>query len=152
MDLVIRAATMYALLFGVLRIAGKRSMADLTPFNFILLLMVSEATQQALLGNDFSITTAAVVVVTLVGIDIVLSGFKQRFPRFSQWMEGSPLIILDHGKPLIERMRKVQIDEADILQEARRSQGLERLDQIKYAVLEKNGGITIIPYSTGDTK
>lgn len=131
-----------------MRIAGKRSMAEITPFSFILLLIVSEATQQALLGDDFSITTALITITTLVGMEIVLSIIKQRIPKFALFMEGTPLIILDHGRPIKDRMDKSLIDEADVLEAARRTQGLESLEQIKYAVLEKSGGISIIPVST----
>jgi uncharacterized membrane protein YcaP (DUF421 family) len=111
----------------------------------ILLLIISEATQQALLGQDFSLTNAFLVIVTLVGIDIGLSLLKQRSPRFEKILEDEPLIIVEEGRPLLDRMKKVRVDEEDVLIAARVLQGLERMDQIKYAVLERNGGISIIP-------
>jgi uncharacterized membrane protein YcaP (DUF421 family) len=145
MDAVLRASAIYFFLLLIFRLSGKRSIAQITTFDLILLLIISEATQQALLGQDFSLTNAFLVIVTLVGIDIGLSLLKQRSPRFEKILEDEPLIIVEEGRPLLARMKKVRVDEEDVLIAARVLQGLERMDQIKYAVLERNGGISIIP-------
>jgi uncharacterized membrane protein YcaP (DUF421 family) len=142
---VIRALAIYVLLMIVFRIAGKRTLAQITTFDFILLLIVSEATQNALIGNNYSLTNAALVIVTLVGTEISLSVLKDKWPRLDKWIEGLPLVIVDHGQPIKEHMDKARVDESDILTAARELQGLERMDQIKYAVLERNGAISIIP-------
>lgn len=140
-----RSALIYLFLLLVFRIAGKRSLSQTTTFEFVLLLVIGEATQQALLGNDFSITNAFLVIATLIGLDLLLSRIKQVSPRFDDIMESVPLVIVDHGKLLKDRMKKVRVDEEDILEAARSLHGLERLDQIKYAVVEKTGSISIIP-------
>lgn len=145
MDMVLRALAVYLFLLVVLRLSGKRALSQITTFDFVLLLIVAEATQQALLGEDYSVTNAIVVIVTLVFTDIALSLIKQRRPRVARVLEDVPLVLVEEGKPLHERMDKVQVDDADILSAARELQGLERMDQIKYAVLERHGGITIIP-------
>lgn len=145
MDSVLRAVAVYGLVWVLFRLSGKRTLSDATTFDFVLLLIVAETTQQALLGDDFSITNSFVLVTTLIGIDIVLSLVKQRFPRFGRVMDGQPVLIVDNGTPLLERMRRERISEADILEAARRLQGLERMEQIKYAVLEQSGGISIVP-------
>ena len=120
-------------------------LAELTTFDFVLLLIIGEATQQALLGEDFSFINAMLVIVTLVTLEIVLSLLKGWAPFLGKLLDGTPMIVVDHGRPLRERMRKARIDEEDILEAARRLQGIERLDQIKYAVLEVSGGISVIP-------
>lgn len=145
MDAVLRASAIYFFLLLIFRLSGKRSIAQITTFDFVLLLIISEATQQALLGQDFSLTNAFLVILTLVGINIGLSLLKQRSPRIEKILEDEPLIIVDEGRPLLDRMKKVRVDEEDVLIAARILQGLERMDQIKYAVLERNGGISIIP-------
>ncbi|MCC6628606.1 MAG: DUF421 domain-containing protein [Chloroflexi bacterium] len=145
MDSVIRAIAVYAVLLLIFRIAGKRSLAQISTFDFVLLLIISEAIQQALLGNDSSMTNALLVVVTLVGLDIGLSLIKQRSQQLEKVVDGMPVVLLADGKPIKERMDKERVDESDILVAARSIQGLERLDQIKYAVLEQSGGISIIP-------
>jgi uncharacterized membrane protein YcaP (DUF421 family) len=146
MEPIIRAAAIYLFLLVVFRIAGNRSFAQLTSFDFVLLLIIAEATQQGLIGNDFSVTTAFLVITTLLAIDIALSLLKQRSPRLEKWIDGVPLIVVENGIPLKERMERSRIDEKDILTAARQKQGLERMDQIKYAILERSGGISIIPH------
>ncbi len=147
MHAVLRAAAIYAFVWLVFRLAGKRTLGQTTTFDFVLLLIIAETTQQALLGDDFSIVTAFVLITTLVGIDIVISLLKQQFPRVERTIDGQPTLIVDNGRPLEDRMARARVDRDDILEAARRLRGLERFDQIKYAVLERSGGITIIPKS-----
>ena len=145
MDSVIRAAVVYVVLMVLFRIAGKRSLAEITSFDLVLLLIISEAVQQALLDNDNSMTNALLLVSTLVGINILLSIVATRWKAFGKLVEDVPLVILRNGEPLRDRMRKERVDEEDIIEAARASQGLERLDQIKFAILERTGHITIVP-------
>jgi uncharacterized membrane protein YcaP (DUF421 family) len=145
MDAVLRATVVYFFLLLVFRIAGRRMLSEMTTFDFVLVLIVAEATQQGLLGNDFSVTNAFLVIITLVGIEIALTALKQRSARLDKWIDGVPSVIIEDGRPLKDRMEKARIDERDILAAARTGYGLERMDQIKYAVLERNGSISIIP-------
>jgi uncharacterized membrane protein YcaP (DUF421 family) len=149
MGSVLRAIVVYIVLFLIFRIAGRRTLSQITTFDFVLLLIVSEATQNAMIGDDYSITNAMLVITTLVGLDIGLSLWKRRFPSLDKFLDGVPLIIVEEGKPLQDRMAKARVDESDILTAARELQGLERMEQIKYAVLERSGGISIIPKSQG---
>ncbi|HCV76084.1 DUF421 domain-containing protein [Pseudomonas oryzihabitans] len=148
MESVLRAAAIYAFLLMLFRITGRRALSEITTFDFVLLLVIGEATQQALLGDDFSVINAFVVIATLVLIDILLSLFKERSPKVGRFLDGVPLIVVEYGKPLTERLRKARLTEEDILEAARQSQGLERLEQIRFAVLEKNGQISVIPEPT----
>jgi uncharacterized membrane protein YcaP (DUF421 family) len=145
MELVLRAVAIYFFFLLLFRISGQRSMAQITTFDFVLLLLVAEATQQALTGEDHSFTAAALVVMTLAGIDIGLSLLKQASPRLDRLLEGTPLILVENGRPLRDRMRAARIDEQDVLAAARERHGLERMEQIKFAVLERSGGISIVP-------
>ncbi len=149
MDAVLRALAVYLFLVVVFRISGKRTLAEVTTFDFVLLLIISEATQQALLGDDFSVTMAFLVITTLIGLDIFFSLVQRRFKRVDRLMSGLPLVLVDNGKLLDERMKKVRVDEAEILHSARHLHGLERMDQVKYAVLETSGGISIVPREPG---
>lgn len=145
MDAVLRAAAIYFFLLLVFRLAGRRTLSEITTFDFVLLLVLGEATQQALLGDDFSVTNALLVIVSLITFDISLSVLKRRLPKVGKLIDGEPMIIVEYGKILKGRIDKARIGESDIMEAARNSQGLERLDQIKFAVLEKNGQISIIP-------
>ena len=141
----IRGVVIYFFLLLVFRISGKRTLSQTTPFEFVLLLIIGEATQQAMLGDDFSLTNAIVLIATLTGLDQLLSRLREKSVRFEDLMEGVPLILVDDGKPLEARMKKARVDKEDVLEAARKIHGLERMEQIKYAVLEKTGEISIIP-------
>ena len=150
MDSVLRATVVYAVLLILFRLAGKRTLAEVTTFDFVLLLIISEATQQAMVGSDNSMTNSMLLVGTLVGLNILLSELKLRFAGIERVLDGMPLLILEHGKPLVDRMAKERVDVDDVLDAARESHGLQRLDQIKYAVLDRNGKISIIPSDKPD--
>ncbi len=145
MDSVIRALCVYLILLIIFRISGKRSLAQITTFDLVLTLIISEAIQQALVDDDNSMTNAIVLVVTLVCTDIALSLAKQRWPRFDKVVEGTPVILVENGRPREDRLRSERVNCEEILGAARECHGLERLDQIKYAIVEQNGHITIVP-------
>jgi uncharacterized membrane protein YcaP (DUF421 family) len=145
MDAVLRAVVVYGFLLVIFRIAGERTMSSMTTFDFVLLLVVAEATQQALIGDDFSVTKALLVITTLIGLDIGISLLKDRWLLLHKVVEGVPLVIVEDGKPLSDRMQRARVDESDVLQAAREHQGLERMDEIKFAVLERTGEISIVP-------
>jgi uncharacterized membrane protein YcaP (DUF421 family) len=145
MDSIVRALIVYFVLMILFRIGGKRSLAQITTFDFVLLLIISEAVQQALIANDNSMMNSLLLVLTFFVADIGMSMLKGKSRLFEKLVDDVPLILVENGKPLEERMRKERVDENDILASARMSQGLERMDQIKYAVLERSGGISIIP-------
>lgn len=145
MDSVLRAAAMYLALMVLFKVAGRRSLAELTTFDFLLLMIIGEATQQALLGDDFSLTNSVLVIATLIAIDVGLSLLKQRSAWVSRLVSGEPTIIVEDGKMLFERLRHARLVEADVMEAARSSQGIETVDQIKFAILERNGKISVIP-------
>lgn len=144
MNPVIRGIIVYLFLMLIFRLSGKRSLAQTTPFEFVLLLIISEVTQQALVGEDYSITASLILILTLVGTDLLFSYIKTKFKTFEKIAESVPLIIVAEGKPLKDRMVKSRVSEEDILEAARNAHGLERMDQIKYAVLEIDGTISVI--------
>lgn len=145
MNPVIRGVAVYLFLLVLFRIMGKRSLSESTTFDFVLLLIISEVTQQALVGQDYSLTGAFVLIVTLISLDLIFSILKDNFPVFGKIAEGAPLIVVDQGKPLTKRMKKCKVSEEDILEAARLNFGLEKMEQIRYAILEKDGSISIVP-------
>jgi uncharacterized membrane protein YcaP (DUF421 family) len=145
MESVIRGVIVYAFLLLVFRIMGKRSLAQITSFDFVLMLIIGESTQQALLGNDFSVINAFIVIATLMFLELGLSLLKKWIPRLDPVLESVPLVIVENGRVLQERIAHERVDLGDVLAAAREKHGLERLSQIKYAVLERSGGISIVP-------
>lgn len=145
MNPVLRGLAVYLFVFVVFRIVGKRSLSETTTFDFVLLLIISETTSDALIGEDYSLMACFIMVATLIGTEFVFSLLKEKFRGFELLSDGAPLVVVDKGKPLKKRMNKTRVDEGDILEAARQLHGLERMDQIKYAVVEKDGTISIIP-------
>jgi uncharacterized membrane protein YcaP (DUF421 family) len=148
MDAVLRSLAVYVFLLIVFRISGKRTLAQLTTFDLVLLLIIGEATQQALLGDDFSVTNAFVVITTLIGIHIALSLLKERVPGVGVALEGKPLVVVVDGETLDREMKWAPIEAGDVLERARQSQGIDRLDDIRYAIVERDGSISVIPRSS----
>jgi uncharacterized membrane protein YcaP (DUF421 family) len=144
MEQILRTFGIYAFMMLVFRICGKRTLKDITIFDFVLLLVLSESVQQALTSDDFSLINAWVIIATFLLLDVIMSLLKRRFRALDRLMDGEPIIIVRGGVLLEKRMAKERIDIEDVLEAARQS-GLESLDQIKYAVLERNGSISIIP-------
>ncbi len=145
MDEVIRGVAVYVVMMLIFRFSGKRSLSEITPFDFVLLLVFSEALQSALVDDDSSLTAAVVVILTLVVLNIGMSLFKQVSPRMELLLEGVPIVVVEDGQVMHDRMRRARIDEGDILAAARQTQGIDRMDQIRSAVLERSGGISIMP-------
>lgn len=145
MDLVLHAAILYIFVLVILRITGKRTLNEISTFDFVLLLLIAESTDNSIIGQDHALVSSMIVIITFVVLEIILSFFKQRFRLVDKWLEGSPVVLVENGKLLRHRAGKEKIDEGDILSAARKWHGLERMDQVKYAILEKNGGITIVP-------
>jgi uncharacterized membrane protein YcaP (DUF421 family) len=145
MNPVLRIALVYFFLMLLFRVAGRRTMSDLSPFDFVLLLIISELVQQAVVADDPSLTNAFILCASLVALDIGLSLLKLASPRLERVLDGSPAPLVQHGKLIEPTLRAMRLDEGDILSAARTSQGLERIDQIRLAVVETNGEISVVP-------
>ena len=145
MDAVIRGITIYLALLVIFRISGRRSLAQTTPFDLVLTLIISEAIQQGMVDSDNSLTNGLLLVITLVGTDILLSLAKQRSSLVAKLIEGTPLVVIEDGLPKHDYMNRERIDESEVMEAARRQAGLRKLEDVDYAVLEESGQISVIP-------
>jgi uncharacterized membrane protein YcaP (DUF421 family) len=145
MDAVLRAAAIYLVLLLMLRLTGKRALSQVTTFDFVILLIVGEATQQALLGEDFSLTHASLVIATLLVLDRGADYLAWRWGWFRRSTESIPVVLVENGKPLPAVLAKCHLSEEDVMTAGRETHGLERMAQIKWAVLESSGGISVVP-------
>lgn len=145
MDSVLRGLAVFLTLMVIFRVAGKRTLHQTTTFDFVLILIISETVQQAMIDNDNSFTNAFVLVCTLVGINVLFSLLKRRSPAFTRFTEGTPVVLIDDGRPYRDRMDKERVDDDDILAAARCAHGIQRMKDVKYAVLERDGEISVVP-------
>jgi len=151
MEPVFRALACYLLLLIVVRLSGKRGLAQVTIFDLILLLLISQTVGQALIGDDSSVTTAVVITVTLVVINRVNDAAAHRWADMSHVLEDAPLVLIEDGHVYDDRMSQMKIRLDDVLETARLEEGVERLEQIKHAILERSGAISIIPAERDDS-
>lgn len=145
MDAVFRGLAIYFVLLVIIRLSGRRTLAQMTPFDLVIVLVISETTQQAMLGDDFSITNAILLILTLFTTDIALSYVKRRWAKAGHLIDGVPTVLVADGRYDERAMRGCRLDREDIMEAARTEEGIERVSDIKFAILEVSGNISIIP-------
>lgn len=145
MDSVLKAAVVFFVLWAIIRVSGRRTLGEMTAFDFVLFLIIGGSTQRAITGEDYSLTNALILVATFVVLDIGLSILDLKSPFMRRVLNATPTILVDNGYLLVNRMRRARVTQENILEAARRLHGLERMDQIKFAILEASGDISIVP-------
>lgn len=145
MDSVIKSAIVFLVLWLVIRASGRRTLGQLTVFDFILFLIIGGVAQRALTAQDYSLTHAFLIIATFVVIDVVVSLVERDVPPLAGILKGLPTIVVENGHVLSGRLRRARLTEDDVLQAARRLHGLETMNEIKFAIFEASGEISIIP-------
>lgn len=145
MDTVLRGLAIYAILLVIVRFSGRRTLAQMTPFDLVLVLVISETTQQAMVGEDNSITNALLLIVTLFTTDIALSYLKSFWPLAALAIDGAPTVLIRNGVIDRHALKRARISLDDVLLAAR-LEGVDGEKSIRFAVLEVGGQISIIPY------
>ena len=146
MDAVLRGFAVYAFLVVVFSALGRRTLVQTTNFDLVLVIIIGQSTQLALLGDDYSVTNALLLVLTLVGTHLTLAAVKARVGGAERWLGGGPpLVVAAHGRLLERRAARAGVDESDVLLAARELHGITRMSEVGYAVVERTGAITIIP-------
>jgi uncharacterized membrane protein YcaP (DUF421 family) len=141
--LVGRSAVVYLFLLAVFRVSGRRTLAQVTTFDLILVLILGDATQQAVVGTDATVGGAVVAVSTLVLLDMGLAVAKHRWPAVDVVVDGLPLPLAERGRLHEARMASERVTRDDVLTAAREQHGLSRLEEVEFAVLEQDGAISI---------
>lgn len=143
MATIIRAAAAYWFLLFIIRVVGRRSAGQLTSFELILIFLCGGMLIQAVVYDDRSLTNAFLAVITVALMHVLVAYLKQRFACFCRVADGTPVVLFSHGKWHTHAMSQVRMQPQDILGAAR-GLGLARLDQVRFAILERNGDISII--------
>jgi uncharacterized membrane protein YcaP (DUF421 family) len=141
-ELVFRAVLVYAGVFLLLRVVGKRQVGELAPFDLVVLLILSECVQNALIADDKSVTGGLIVAATLFGLNQAVGHISWRDKRIERLLEGTPRVLVRHGHVLNDVLAEEQITHSELL-EALRREGCSSLSRVRYAVLEPGGDITI---------
>jgi uncharacterized membrane protein YcaP (DUF421 family) len=143
MDLVFRAIVVFLFIFLLTRIAGRRELNTLQPFDLILLVTLGDLVQQGVTQNDFSVTGMFLAIGTIGLLTVLTSYLGWRFKRLRPVLEGRPVIVVEDGKPLEANLRRERIALEEVAAEARQQQ-ISSLDEVRWAVLETSGKISFI--------
>ena len=142
-ELLLRAVVVYVALLVMVRLSGKRTVAQFTPFDLVVVMLISEATQGALVAEDASIVGGLIVAATLLALNYGLGFATARNRALDRLVEGKPVLIARDGSIYLDALRRQNISEADF-REAMRKHSIVRDEQIRFAFLETDGRITII--------
>lgn len=138
---ILRPIVVYLFLILGLRLAGKRELAQLNPFDLVVLLTISNTVQNAIIGDDNSVTGGVVGAATLLLVNHVVVKYLYRHERLDQLIEGAPDVLIENGRILTERLRKELITTNE-LEAAAHKQGFASLDEIDRAILDPGGTIS----------
>jgi uncharacterized membrane protein YcaP (DUF421 family) len=143
MATIVHAVLGYVFLTIVVRVLTRRPGAQLTLFEFVLVFLVGGVIILSTVGNDRSVTNCTCAVIAVALMHRLVSSLKLKYPRFGEWLDGTPLVLVKRGEWQAEVMRGMRLDPEDVMASARLN-GLRKFEEIEYAVLERNGGISII--------
>jgi uncharacterized membrane protein YcaP (DUF421 family) len=143
-DLVLRTAVVFALIFVVTRVIGRRELGSLEPFDLIVLVVIGDLVQQGVTQSDYSLTGVALVISTLCLMTVLVSYLSYKFPRLRPALDGEPLVLIEDGDVVEANLRRERLTVAELAAEARLQQ-IAQLSEVRFAVLETNGNISFIP-------
>lgn len=142
-EFVSRALIVYIFLLVTLRLTGRRQIGQLSPFDFVLLFILSNAVQNSMNGGDNSVSGGLILVVTLITAHWLLSYFSFKYKFFGQLVDGKPEVLIHNGVLQTATMQKERITHDELLSILRRN-GVSKVEDVKVAIVESNGSISVI--------
>jgi uncharacterized membrane protein YcaP (DUF421 family) len=143
MDIVFRAAFVFALLYVLMRVIGRRELSTLEPFDLILLVVLGDLVQQGVTQDDYSVTGIMLAIGTIALLQLGVSFANYKFPKLRPLLDGEPIIVVQDGKPIEGNMKRERVTLEDITGAARQ-ESIAHISEIQWAVLETNGKMSFI--------
>jgi uncharacterized membrane protein YcaP (DUF421 family) len=147
-EIVVRTMVVYVTVLGLLRLAGKRELGQMSPADLVVILIIANAVQNSMNGGDVSLIGGLVSAATLVVGNLLLGRFGRRLPIVGRLVVEEPTLLLQDGKPIKKNLEKEHVDIEEI-EMAAREHGIADLNHVAAAVLEIDGSISIIPKEGG---
>jgi uncharacterized membrane protein YcaP (DUF421 family) len=144
MDLVIRATVIFFFVFLVTRVVGRRELSSLEPFDLILLVVIGDLVQQGVTQSDYSVTGAVTVISVMAVLTVALSWVSFKVRPLRPVLEGDPVVLVEDGRMIEKNMNRERITVEDLEREGRQQQILS-VEDMRWAVLETSGQISVIP-------
>ncbi|OHB20749.1 MAG: hypothetical protein A2939_00080 [Parcubacteria group bacterium RIFCSPLOWO2_01_FULL_48_18] len=145
LDIVLRAVAVYAVMLVGLRLSGKREIGQMTPFDFVLLLLIANAVQNAMVGSDTSLVGGIIAAGTLICINMIVTRLVWRSKKIQRLVEGSPTLLISDGKTVAKNLKKEKVTK-EVLEEVLREHGVASVSDVKCAMLEVDGNISVIRF------
>ena len=146
-EIILRTAVVYAALVLGFRLTGKRQIGQMAPFDLVVILLIANAVQNAMVGPDTSLAGGLISAAALLLLNQTVIRLRDRIPRIGRLVEGTATVLIADGRPVAEHLRRENID-TDDLEQAFREHGIESIEDVQLAVLEVDGTISIVPKGT----
>ncbi|HLH23098.1 MAG TPA: YetF domain-containing protein [Chloroflexota bacterium] len=143
-NLALRCVVIYGALLVGLRLTGKRELGQFTVFDLVLVLLVANAVQPAMTGPDSSLVGGLVIIVVLLAVNALVGQLRLRSPRLNALLRGHPAVLVEDGHWLDAALRHEGVDREDVLM-AIREHGVDSVEDVKLAVLELDGTVSVVP-------
>ncbi|HKG17239.1 MAG TPA: YetF domain-containing protein [Solirubrobacteraceae bacterium] len=144
MDLVIRAAVVFFFILLITRMIGRRELSSLEPFDLIMLVVIGDLVQQGVTQSDYSITGALIVISTIAVLTALMAFVNFRFRPLRRVLEGQPVVLVENGRVVERNMRRERLTREELEAEGRQQQ-VPSVADMRWAVLETSGQISVIP-------
>lgn len=140
---IFHAIAGYLFLLLTVRVMVRRPGAQLTPFEFVIIFLIGGVIILSTVGNDHSVTNCTCAIIAVGLVHRLVAFLRGRSRRFASWVDGVPMVLLRRGEWQLDAMEGLRVDPDDVMAAAR-EKGIRSLSEIKYAVVERNGSISII--------
>jgi len=144
MDIVFRGIFLFAFIFLLTRVIGRRELSSLEPFDLILLIVLGDLLQQGLTQDDYSVTGAVIAIGTIAVLQLLVSYTSYKFPRARRVLDGDPIVLLQDGEVIERNLKRERITQEELAAQAR-GQQIASLADVQWAVFEPSGTISFIP-------
>jgi uncharacterized membrane protein YcaP (DUF421 family) len=146
-NIILRTVVVYVVVLIGLRLAGKREIGQMTVFDLVVLLLIANAVQNAMVGPDTSLLGGVLAATVLLLLNAIVARLDLRWPRLRRFVEGSPTLLVLHGEVIADHLRREGLDR-ETLEAALREHGVTDLGQVEMAVLEIDGSISVVSAGT----
>lgn len=147
-EFALRAVAVYAVLLALIRVSGKRTMGQFTPFDMLLIVLLGTAVQNSLVGEDVSLPGGLLLAAILIALNWCVAWLTSRSARAERIVEGAPVVIARNGR-LFEKVLRRELVSSSDFKEALRMNNVEDVSEVEIALLETNGSISVVPKQRG---
>ncbi len=145
LEIVGRSLSVYVAVLVGLRLGGRRELGQLTPFDLVVILLVANAVQNAMVGTDTSLQGGLVSAATLLIVNTGVARLRLRSIRVRRLVEGVPVVLVQHGELVTANLHREGVTEEEVIAAVREHAAIGDLSQVELAVLETDGSVSVVP-------